>query len=1662
MPEQPLLPADRYLASMLWPDDDPIVAIAKYRKFTAEIESRVRIDPSQPQAGAALGIIAFASSVISIGLTIAASFFKPRTSDSKGGITATEKQGENIIVANRTAPKVGFDSVQQPSSLGSTIPVVWARRQTLPAQASPPRPAGTYGGIRVNLGLIWSQLVTEKGSQMLRAVFLLGEGPIANLDTRGFAIGDNSLGTYDIADQSVREAVSRATIYANLVGGAINGTHGYYGRHPSSDPGNSINYGGNTVFAIKDANNTYQEHFCYSTKPSTSTVFGLYAHIPNKMAFRVNPRIRPTIRVTTKSFDNGEKFRVDCDDDPQALADHWKARYHYSMRSGIESTSTGSTYLNTGDLFTYRLDRRSDAETKFRFNNNNTDNKSSESDGEASCGDVASAISSKQKSADEALIIGELYRCGSCLAVLISKTPSDVIFVSDSDTAPYEGGQTVYYVFRVVTAGRIGIVTDSKYFNPDYSGDRIDPPEWNRSSSLNKLKIPAKYSTCSSFPQLFRCAIANLILARSSRIFEIGIKSTVGIRINGFINLRDCPSLVRINKNAGLNNEGKTYDKNAKIGITSFQSGTIQRNETRISFFRIWIRYGGGAWESLNATWGIRGSSEDSIFNSIRFEMKTVRRWEVRFEPVSSWELRNIDEIKQPFCIISNISGSTNRTMLNDGIIVEWNGYVKERTRTNFNISVLDTSNDIGIPKTDSKSYIDDWAMVAEGFPYQEIQCTAQSGPEHEIVYVNTISENLADPTYDSIATVGLNIFASTEFNQLPQFSAYVTGGTKARRLLDSDVSGSTNLFPDVLREYLTNEIYGVGSAIGDNLVDFQSFFDAADWCQKRRYFYDAADATRVNTLQYAADIAAFHLLELSQRGGKFALSPAVVFPEDGPVPVKALFTAGNIVEGTFRLQFLEESERQPIRVSAKWREERQRVDLTSSGFFPVEREVFVQETQQSDSSLIESVDLSAFCTNAEHAIDVCCYLIRMRRLVTHSISFSTTPDGLGAGLAAGDYIKVAMDLSYYDQFSHGVILDNGTVLTTRNDLLTEGVHEVTAWDGASDFIEDINITVDTSGNATPTGIVFAKKTSSTDVRTYKIEKISVSEEGTVDIEAVHHPTDANGISEIGKNWTTYQTDSNWMIEGNDFEGDYCSCPVITGIYTPGSVLTVGNVVCNSGTASAIGIQWYRNGSVIVGANATTYTYSTADVGESLYVDIVYQSPLGMTGTCRVYATPGTALTSQIVLLLHMDGDHNTVSFVDSSSYEHATFEGVFNSYQGGAYTGCRIIRNMSRFGGSSATFYESVFGGPYPTPTFTHPTAFQITAQQDFTIEGWIYSTNSSGTFVSAFGFTIEFIWQGSSLTDAAIRVKADYPNNAWYVNTTIFSTFEWHHIALVRKSGVVTLYIDGVSRASGIAAFASTGTTVTVGKIGGFLDEVRLTRENAIYSASFTPPSASFLPASDTSNTAESILFLMHCNGVEGSTDLVNNSVYTDDDQFFGALTGVNYLTAAQSVFGGSSLRMSGTTTLGYYYLPNILTNDFTIDLWIRPNAKSGYIFTKFGTAQFDGAGNTLRFMAMNWENSSNGAVVTVGAWNHIAVTREGLNTYTFVNGILANTYTDSAIYSLVDNFNTSALYIGGLSYNGSPYNGYIDEFRVMTGKAEWTTSFTPPTQPYSNPTN
>lgn len=1260
--QPPLLPSDYYLMRTL-AEAGVDITEDEWRDFKAEVKRRA-LDGPQPAVvcGAeTLAIIAIVAQVISIGITIVASFFKPKPT-RPARLKADDSGGKALNSQGRFAPTSGFDAVQEPAAIGTTIPVVYALREPFNGQ--------TYGGVRINLPLLWSQIESFGGHQMLRAIFLLSEGNIDSIEPGNFAIGNNAIGGYDFLGNAANQLGSRLTIYFRPNGGRISPGDRVFGRSAANDAGNAASQGGPDVFAVRQGG-AWTQNFCSASKPTTQTTFGLYTLIGNNFAYRVNPTFRPTVNAQlVPKGDNGNS-KVVCDIDQTAAAQRLKYSATFSTRSGLVSGNVN----NVGSTIIYRLDRSSDSDTKFKtitqieswnqsvelyeadfvelqtdigtydaatatritnwvvieavnYDQNNKrleviirfradaavnflssritrdgnykirygikllnvgntkeeieDNFTvtvsrttktkitqsgsntqptlteispgvyvlnpgtsatysqtedpatfvikpltktlsikylSDKEGKETAKDAAATIAGRQKTWDDALVVGELYKVGSALCVCTDRTPANAVFESEADFFPVGGGTTIEATLRTI---RPGTVTTHNVANLQVAAN---------------VENPRQRFTATNAPHVYRVAIGSVTTSRPCRAVEIGIRSALGIRLGNICNFNGSKTYDEINADACLSYEGEGVKKGTTLKVNIYQSNTLSTNEQRYSFFRISFREAGtgGGFTELPFCFGVRSATQQNVFNAIRLRMPDIAQWEFRFEPLSGWEIRN--NIATGSLQVLDAKMRNSEQVLNAaGVNIQFHGLQVPRRRETFTIAALrrtqnydevnpEGTGDIGIGFTDESSYADSWGRLAEAFPYEEIQSSAANGPEHEIVYVNEILPNPTTPLYDNLAIVGLNIRSSAEFSQFSQFSAYVTGGIRCRRLLRSNTVGPTHLFPDILWDLMTDRRYGRGDIITDELIDVASFREAAQWCQNRGYFYDGSITNKLNVRQWAADVAATHLLIFGEADGRFFLRPALSFD---PVPIRALFTAGNIKEGSFTLQYLETEDRQPIQVSVKYREERVSSSLTNPGLFPTEREILVREANVPDTAPIESVDMSDYCTNPQHAIDAAKYIAKFRRLSTHGVRFETTYEGVVAGLSPGDYIRVALDYNVYDEFNNGVVTPSGALVSTQP--LANGSYPIIRWNGDNNqTVTEGTLTVSNNGQtATPAGIVFTVNRAATRVQTYQIESLEPTGDGYLAVEAVHMPTTADGRLRMSNG---FDPAGNWIIQ---------------------------------------------------------------------------------------------------------------------------------------------------------------------------------------------------------------------------------------------------------------------------------------------------------------------------------------------------------------------------------------------------------------------------------------------------------------------------------------------------------------------------------------------------
>jgi hypothetical protein len=140
-----------------------------------------------------------------------------------------------------------------------------------------------------------------------------------------------------------------------------------------------------------------------------------------------------------------------------------------------------------------------------------------------------------------------------------------------------------------------------------------------------------------------------------------------------------------------------------------------------------------------------------------------------------------------------------------------------------------------------------------------------------------------------------------------------------------------------------------------------------------------------------------------------------------------------------------------------------------------------------------------------------------------------------------------------------------------------------------------------------------------------------------------------------------------------------------------------------------------------------------------------------------------------------------------------------------------------------------------------------------DFTLECWF-----KATAVSALHQAIISSYAGNAVGSWAIKVRTPgsdvlgfaHFDSTWRdynTTTSITSDQAWHHIAVVRSSGTLTMYVDGVSKGSFscTAALTGGGNTLTIAYIGNdntytpsYIDDLRITKGIARYTSNFTPP--------------------------------------------------------------------------------------------------------------------------------------------------------------------------------------------------------------------------------
>jgi hypothetical protein len=431
---------------------------------------------------------------------------------------------------------------------------------------------------------------------------------------------------------------------------------------------------------------------------------------------------------------------------------------------------------------------------------------------------------------------------------------------------------------------------------------------------------------------------------------------------------------------------------------------------------------------------------------------------------------------------------------------------------------------------------VEKFDAVADVYLNEGQEGSHESGPEHQIVYINEQRENIKldkqattsstieyAPLYENMSLLGLQLRSGKEWSSFNNFTYYAKKGSKVRKIIDEGnlatnssnlanaVYGASNLYPEILYHLISNS-----NLMPTTMVDWDGFAEACKVCLANNFYWDGVLAAPVNIRDWGTENAQYFFLDFLVLGGKLSLQPTFPVNKGSDLSgytlggaynrlplISALFTDGNIIEDSLQVSWYPAEQRKAPQILVTLRDE------VENGFAET-RNILVKRIDAANPNpQVEAIDFAGFCTSADHAIQFAKLLINVRYHITHVISFKTLPSGLA--LQPGQYFRVSSQARHVEQFQNGYVLEDGTVVSSSP--MAAGTYTVYFWRSSMAQVEERSMVIGADGKTTPefANSVFTQYNNTTSNRLYKAEMIAYDEEGMVEITGSHVPVETDG-----------------------------------------------------------------------------------------------------------------------------------------------------------------------------------------------------------------------------------------------------------------------------------------------------------------------------------------------------------------------------------------------------------------------------------------------------------------------------------------------------------------------------------------------------------------------
>lgn len=563
----------------------------------------------------------------------------------------------------------------------------------------------------------------------------------------------------------------------------------------------------------------------------------------------------------------------------------------------------------------------------------------------------------------------------------------------------------------------------------------------------------------------------------------------------------------------------KRYGEEKEAGYRTNDNGI----QARIAFFEVSYKQVGSSsvYKKFPFIFAVRGGTESDVYNQLNFEPSqsgvSRKRWQFKFDPVIDIMA---DRVGPSVGLIAD-SGSV-QSETHEGNTWWWRGEKLEGLKDGYPLIMH-------APGPKYTNQIDMFSAHSD----TQYQFSFDRGPEFILSAVTeqqiatTTSERNA-LEYDDCTTMAMIVRAGRGIQDLRNITTFVQRGKRCFTVenFTNVQDGSSSYAPDIFVDTALDKNNGVGKYIrrGHDVLDQDSLKLAKRFCKnnnlptesggKINLFMDGVIADATSWREFWVANGPFSLLELARKNGRDTLVSAVPVDNGGraaqddgtpvPVSISALFTTGNILEGTFKEEFLDYgTSTEELIATVIYRE------LDQSSVFPRKATVEIRAKGIDDNDAIrETFDASAYVTQREQAIMIGKLLVNQRRHILRGIEFKTFPSR--APLEPSAFIYVDIGNISWDRYSSGVVMEDGNLNSPLHDEISNGSYSFLLYDSATgETVSRNSVSVSNSSASSLSsykGWMYVMGEAKPSKRVFRITEVAFDEEGEVTVKAMEYP----------------------------------------------------------------------------------------------------------------------------------------------------------------------------------------------------------------------------------------------------------------------------------------------------------------------------------------------------------------------------------------------------------------------------------------------------------------------------------------------------------------------------------------------------------------------------